>query len=279
MTPCSSPDGAGHRSSGNEEEIMRRVTSKDGTSIAFDRTGQGPALIALSGGPLDRSADAPVASLLAPSFTVYTYDRRGRGDSGDTAPYALDREFEDLEALIAEAGGSVYFYGSSGGGILGLEAAARGLGISRLALWEPPFIVDDSRPPVPDDYSARLAELLAEGRRGDMVELFMTEAVGMPADFVAPMRAMPFWQSMEKVAHTLIYDAALVGDFSLPAQRLASVAVPSLVIDGGQTPWLRNAAEAVARTLPNARRHTLDGQPHNVAPEAIAPVLAEFFGS
>ena len=170
---------------------MQKVTSKDGTAIAFDRTGQGPALIALGGGPLDRSADAPVASLLAPHFTVYTYDRRGRGDSGDTPPYVVDREFEDLEALIAEAGGSVYFYGSSGGAILGLEAAARGLGITRLALWEPPFIVDDSRPPVRDDYAARLAELLAEGRRGDMVELFMTDAVGMPAEFVAPEAIAP----------------------------------------------------------------------------------------
>jgi pimeloyl-ACP methyl ester carboxylesterase len=256
---------------------MQTVTSKDGTTIAYDKSGQGPALIVLSGGPLDRSADAPVATLLAPHFTVYNYDRRGRGDSGDTPPYALDREFEDLEAVIATAGGSVFFYGSSGGGILGLEAVARGLAITRLALWEPPFVVDDSRPPVPADYKQQLTELLSAGRRGDMVELFMTRAVGLPAEFVAPMRAAPGWPAMEKVAHTLVYDATLTGDFSLPTERVASVTVPTLVIDGGQTPWLSNAARAVAETLPGARRRTLDGQPHNVAPEAVAPVLVEFF--
>jgi pimeloyl-ACP methyl ester carboxylesterase len=256
---------------------MQRVTSKDGTSIAYDRTGQGPALIAISGGPMDRQVDAPVAALLAPHFTVYTYDRRGRGDSGDKQPYALEREFEDLEALIAEAGGSVLFYGSSGGGILGLEAAARGLGITALAVWEPPYIVDDSRPPVRADYAANLRKLLAEGRRGDMVESFFVDAVALPMDFVAPMRSSPFWGSMENLAHTLIYDAELTGDFSMPPERLAKVSVPTLVIDGGLTPWLHNSAEAVARTLPNARRHALPGQPHNVAPDAIAPVLVEFF--
>jgi pimeloyl-ACP methyl ester carboxylesterase len=256
---------------------MQRVTSKDGTSIAYDRTGHGPALIAISGGPVDRQVDAPVAALLAPHFTVYTYDRRGRGDSGDTQPYALEREFEDLEALIAEAGGSVFFYGSSGGGILGLEAAARGLGITRLALWEPPYIVDDSRPPVRADYAENLRKLLAEGRRGDMIESFFIDAVGLPMDFVAPMRSSPFWGSMENLAHTLVYDAELTGNFSMPAERLAKVSVPALVIDGGLTPWLHNSAEAVARTLPNARRRALDGQPHNVAADAIAPVLVEFF--
>jgi pimeloyl-ACP methyl ester carboxylesterase len=256
---------------------MQNVTSKDGTTIAFDKAGQGPALIVLSGGPLDRSADAPVAALLAPRFTVYNYDRRGRGDSGDTPPYALDREFEDLEAVIAAAGGSAFFHGSSGGAILGLEAAARGLALTKLALWEPPFIVDDSRPPVPADYKEQLTELLSAGRRGDMVELFMTKAVGLPAEFVAPMRTMPGWPAMEKLAHTLVYDATLTGDFSLPTGRVASVTVPTLVIDGGQTPWLSNTARAVAETLPDARRRTLNGQPHNVAPEAIAPVLAEFF--
>jgi pimeloyl-ACP methyl ester carboxylesterase len=235
-------------------------------------------VIALSGGPNDRTADAPVASLLAPHFTVYTYDRRGRGDSGDTQPYALDREFEDLEALIAEAGGSVFVYGSSGGGVLGLEAAARGLGITKLAMWEPPYIVDDSRPPVPDDYARRLSQMLAEGRRGDMVELFFTEAVGLPMEFVAQLRSSPYWGSMENLAPTLIYDAALMGDFSMPAERIASVSAPTLVIDGGVTPWLHNTAEAVARTLPNARRAALEGQPHNVAPEAITPLLIEYFG-
>jgi pimeloyl-ACP methyl ester carboxylesterase len=256
---------------------MNTVISKDGTRIAFDRLGDGPAVILIGGGPTDRSVNTSLAELLAKDFTVFNYDRRGRGESGDTAPYTVDREYEDLEALIAEAGGSVLMFGTSGGGIIALEAAARGLAISRLAVWETPYIVDDSRPPVPADYRDRLVKLLADGRRGDMLELFFTAAVGMPVEFVTPMRDLPFWGSMEAVAHTLVYDATITGDFSLPADRVASVTVPTLVIDGGTTPWLSNAAQAVAATLPDARRRTLEGQPHNVDPAAIAPVITEFF--
>ncbi|MGV9774923.1 alpha/beta fold hydrolase [Streptosporangium sp. NPDC003464] len=256
---------------------MNKVISKDGTTIVFDRMGEGPAVILIGGGPTDRSANAPLAELLAKDFTVFNYDRRGRGDSGDTLPYAVDREYEDIEALIAEAGGSALVYGTSGGGIIALEAAARGLAITRLVVWETPYIVDDSRPAVPADYRDRLVKLLADGRRGDMLELFFTDAVGMPAEFVAPMRDLPFWSSMEALAHTLVYDATITGDFSLPTERLAEVAVPTLVIDGGTTPWMSNTAEAVAAALPDARRRTLEGQPHNVDPAAIAPALVEFF--
>ncbi len=256
---------------------MNTVVSHDGTTIAFDRAGDGPAVIFLGAGPTDRNANAQLAGLLAPQFTVLNYDRRGRGDSGDTAPYAVDREYEDLEAVIDEAGGSAYVFGTSGGGILALEAAARGLAITKLAVWEPPYIVDDSRPPVPKDYKEQLTELLAAGRRGDMIELFLTQVVGLPAEFVAPMRQSPFWPSMEAVAHALIYDAIIVGDFSLPIGRVATVKVPTVVIDGGQTPWLSNAAEAVATALPDAQRRTLEGQPHNVDAAAIAPALADFF--
>jgi pimeloyl-ACP methyl ester carboxylesterase len=256
---------------------MGHVTSKDGTTIAFDKLGQGPAVVLLTGGPVDRSSNVPVAELLAPHFTVYNYDRRGRGDSGDTKPYSLEREFEDLDAVIAEAGGSVYVYGSSGGAMLGLEAAAYGLGITKLGLWEPPYIVDDSRPPVPADYPAQLAELLAAGRRGDMIELFMTKAVGMPAEFVAPMRGAPFWPAMEAVAPTLIYDAALAGDYSIPTERFASITAPALVMDGGESQWLSNGARALVDALPNVQHRTLKGQPHNVDAAAIAPALKEFF--
>jgi pimeloyl-ACP methyl ester carboxylesterase len=258
---------------------MNKVISKDGTPIAFDRVGEGPVVILIGGGPTDRSANTPLAEVLAKDFTVINYDRRGRGDSGDTAPYAVDREFEDIEALIAEAGGAALVYGTSGGGIIALEAAARGLAISKLAVWETPYIVEDSRPPVPADYKDRLVQALAEGRRGDMIELFFTAAVGMPAQFVTPMRDMPFWGSMEAMAHTLIYDATITGDFSLPAERLSCVKVPTVVIDGGTTPWLTNAAEAVAAVLPDVRRRTLEGQPHNVDPAAIAPAVTEFFAS
>lgn len=256
---------------------MDTVVSPDGTAIAFDRAGAGPPVILVNAGPTDRSANAPLAGLLAPHFTVLNYDRRGRGDSGDTAPYAVDREYEDLAAVIDEAGGSAGVFGSSGAGILALEAAARGLAITKLAVWEPPYILDGTRPPAPADYRQQLVDLLAAGRRGDMVELFLTQAVGLPAEFVAPMRQSPFWPSMEAVAHALIYDAMIVGDFSLPSTRVASVKVPTLVIDGGQTPWLGATAEAVAAVLPDAQRRTLEGQPHNVEAAALAPALTEFF--
>jgi pimeloyl-ACP methyl ester carboxylesterase len=145
--------------------------------------------------------------------------------------------------------------------------------IKKLAIWEPAYILDDSRPPAPRDYKARLTELLSSGRRGDMVELFMTQAVGMPVEIVAQMRQAPWWPFQEALSHTLIYNAEIMGDFSLPTERVASVTVPTLVMDGGTTPWLTHAAQAVADALPNAQRRTLAGQPHNVAPEAMAPVL------
>jgi pimeloyl-ACP methyl ester carboxylesterase len=252
------------------------VVSQDGTSIAFDRAGRGPAVILVNAGPTDRNVNAALAGLLTAQFTVINYDRRGRGDSGDTEPYAVDREYEDLDAVIDAAGGSAFVFGNSGGGILALEAAARGLAITKLAVWEPPYILDGTRPPVPKDYRQQLSDLLAAGRRGDMVELFMTQAVGLPAEFVASLRASPFFPSMEVVAHALVYDAMIVGDFSLPTRRLATVKAPTLVVDGGQTPWLTTAAEAVATALPDAQRRTLEGQPHNVDAAALAPVVADF---
>lgn len=256
---------------------MDKVISQDGTAIAYDRIGRGPAMILIGAGPTDRSTNASLAELLAKDLTVYNYDRRGRGDSGDTAPYAVDREYEDIEALITAAGGSAHLYGTSGGGILALEAAARGLAVDRVAVWEVPYILPGTRTPVPADYREQLVALLAEDRRGDMCELFLTAAVGIPAEFVAPMRDFPGWPAMEAVAHTLIYDATITGDFSLPADRLTGVTAPTLVIDGETIPWISSTARAVADLLPDVRRATLTGQPHNVDPEAIAPVLAAFF--
>lgn len=258
---------------------MSNVISRDGTAIAFDRSGQGPAVVVVGGILGDRSQQAPLAELLAEHFTVFNYDRRGHGKSAFTPPYAVERESEDLDAIIDAAGGEAFVYGTSGCGVLALYAAAAGLApkIKRLAIWEPPYIVDDSRPPAPPDYKEQLSKLLAAGRRGDMVELFFTQAVGMPAEIVAQMRQAPWWPVQEALAHTLIYNAEIMGDFSLPRERVASVRVPTLVIDGGVTPWLSHAAQAVADALPNAQRRTLSGQPHNVAPEAIAPVLVEFF--
>jgi pimeloyl-ACP methyl ester carboxylesterase len=258
---------------------MGSVASKDGTIIVFEPSGQGPAVVLVGGVLGDRSQQAPLAALLAQQFTVFNYDRRGRGESGFTPPHALEREIEDLDAIIDAAGGEAFVYGTSGCGALALYAAAAGLApkIKKLAIWEPPYIVDDSRPPAPQDYKEQLTKLLAAGRRGDMVELFMTQAVGIPAEFVAQMRQAPWWPAQEALAHTLIYDSAIMGDFSLPTERVASVTVPTLVLDGGETAWLSHAAQAVADALPNAQRRTLQGQPHNVAPEAIAPVLVEFF--
>jgi pimeloyl-ACP methyl ester carboxylesterase len=256
---------------------MSTTQSADGTTIDFDKLGEGPAVVLVGGVLGDRSQQAPVAELLASRFTVFNYDRRGHGASGFTEPYAVEREIEDLAAVIAEAGGSACVYGTSGCGILALEAAAHGVAMAKLAVWETPYIVSDSRPVVPAAYREQLVELLAQDRRGDMVELFLTKAVGLPAEFVAPMRQAPFWASQEEEAHTLIYDAAIVGDHSLPAERLGSVAVPTVVIDGGTTPWVSESADRLAEVLPNGERRTLAGQPHNVAPDAIAPAIEQFF--
>ncbi|MDF5754496.1 alpha/beta hydrolase [Spongiactinospora sp. TRM90649] len=259
---------------------MNKVISADGTPIAYDRTGEGPAVILIGGGPTNRSMEAPVAELVAGAgFTVYNYDRRGRGDSGDTEPYAVERELEDLEALIAEAGGSAMVYGTSGGGILAIRAAAHGLAITKVALWEVPYILPGARPAVPADYRDQQFALRGQGRYGDMLELFFLKAVLMPEEFVTGMKAGPFWEGMGATAPALAYDAELAGDFALPTEQLAALAVPALVIDGATIPWITAAAEAIAGALPDPRRHTLTGQPHNVDPAAIAPVLAEFFAA
>jgi pimeloyl-ACP methyl ester carboxylesterase len=259
------------------------LISKDGTDIAVARFGQGPPVVLVSGALGDRTGAAPLAALLAARFTVYAYDRRGRGDSGDRAPYAVEREIEDLAAVVAEAGTAAGVYGTSSGGNLALVAAAQGVPVGRLALWEPNFLVDASRPPLPPDYPERIEELVGSGRRGDAVDCFMTAAVGLPAEMVAPMHAMPMWPGMEKVAHTLAYDGRLVrehmsGRAPSPLEW-AGVGVPALVVDGGQVPWLTAGADAIAAVLPMGARRTIAGQSHDVAAEAIAPVLLDFFGA
>jgi Alpha/beta hydrolase family len=258
---------------------MTTVTSNDGTTIAYDRSGEGPGVIVVGGALSTRASEAQVAEQLARSFSVITYDRRGRGDSGNGGRYAVAREVEDLDALIRAAGGSACVFGTSSGGNLALEAAAHGLPIAKLAVWEPNYLVDDSRPPLPADYVAHLNELVQAGRRGDAVEYFLTVATGMPADFVPAMREMPIWPGMEAVAHTLAYDGTIVAGFDLPAERMALVTAETLVLDGGQIPWMTAGADALAGALPHARRRTLPGRQHNVAPDVIAPVLAEHFAS
>jgi pimeloyl-ACP methyl ester carboxylesterase len=264
---------------------MSHVLSKDGTPIGFNRSGNGPAVILVDGALCYRASgpSGPLAALLAEHFTVLTYDRRGRGESGDTAPYAIEREVEDLEALInsREAGGSACVYGISSGAALALEAANRGVGITRLALYEAPFIVDDTRPPIPGDFMARLKEAVAADRRSDAVKMFM-KLVGVPAVFIALMRFLPMWSTLKGVAHTLPYDIALVQDRErgepLSAAEWAGARVPTLVMDGGKSPvWMRNAMRALANVLPNAEYRTLEGQTHMLKPKAVVPALVDFF--
>ena len=264
----------------------RTVRSRDGTAIAFSRSGNGPPIISVDGALAYRSfnpAGAELASLLGPHFSVVTYDRRGRGESGDTQPYAPAREVEDLDALIAEVGGSAFVLAMSSGSALALDAAAQGRAITKLALYEPSFVVDSTRPPIPTDYVKRLKDFVSSGHRGDAVEFFMTKAVEVPAAMVAQMRPSPMWPAMEAVAHTLAYDGETLGDSMsgkpLSKKRWGSVAVPALVIDGDASPaWLRNAVQALTDLLPNAERRTLEGQTHNVDAKVLAPVLEEFFG-
>jgi pimeloyl-ACP methyl ester carboxylesterase len=260
---------------------MKKIHSKDGTVIAFDQSGEGPAVILVGGAFQHRAIDpktARLSALLAQQFTVLHYDRRGRGDSGDTLPYAIEREIEDLEALIKEAGGSAYVFGKSSGAVLTLHAAARGLNIKKMALYEAPFNSgDDDARQASENYTKQLTALLAEGRRGDAAAFAMT-TFGAPAQAVAGMRQMPFWPTFEAVAPTLAYDNAIMGDGSVPTKLITSITVPTLVLDGEASPaFMHNAAEAVAHSLPNAQRCTLAGQTHDVDPDVLAPVLAKFF--
>jgi pimeloyl-ACP methyl ester carboxylesterase len=262
------------------DSMTRTVTSADGTTIAFDELGSGPPLILAAGAFNTRATTAPLAAALRESFKTINYDRRGRGDSGDVTPYAVEREIEDLDALIASAGGSAAVFGYSSGANLVLQAAARGLGITHLALYEPPFIVDGSRPLLPADTPRRLAELVAADRRGEAVELYQAEVIGMPGEVVARLRQAPFRPGLEAIAHTLAYDAEIIGDLALPADLLAAIKAPALVIDGEQSPPLmRNAAQAVADGLPDGRRLTLSGEGHDISPDVTAAALVDFLTS
>ncbi len=260
---------------------MATVSSADGTAIAYERAGSGPAVVLVDGAMCYRSSGPmrPLAALLKEHFTVYAYDRRGRGESGDTKPFAVAREIEDLRALIAEAGGAAHVYAISSGVALTMAAAAAGAPITRMALYEPPFLAETGGGAGMKEYRGRLHELLDAGRNGDAVALFMTY-VGMPPETVDGMRTQPFWPVFEAVAPTLAYDAEVLGDGAVPRDWAAKVAVPTLLLDGGASPdSLRGAAKAAADAIPAARYATLEEQTHDVAPGVLAPVLAEFFSS
>jgi pimeloyl-ACP methyl ester carboxylesterase len=249
----------------------------DGTTIAFERLGSGPPVVLVCGGSVDRTADAAIAQELASDFTVFNYDRRGRGDSGDTLPYAIEREVEDIEAVIGAAGGSACLWGSSSGAVLALIAAESGVPVAKLALWEPPF-VPEGVPRPPEDQVTQYETMIAEGRRGDAVEYFMTKVIGMPPEVVAGARTQPWWGATEALAPTLAYDARIMGDYSIPKDLAASVKVPTMVIAGGADfPWMRQTAETLAAALPDGQVRILEGQGHDVDPGVLAPVLTEFF--
>lgn len=259
---------------------MDKVTSKDGTQIAYDKRGAGQAVILVDGalcyrtfGPMPR-----LSELLSPHFTVYNYDRRGRGDSGDTQPYALEREIEDLEALIDEAGGSAFVFGTSSGACLALETASKlGNKIKKLALYEAPYNAEPATRQAWKQYRQELKKLLLENRRGDAAALFM-QSVGTPAEQIEGMRQAPVWPVFEAVAPTLAYDAAALGDDrSVPAQRAAKVTSPTLIMNGTVIPFMVVGAKEIANAIPGAEHRTLEGEGHDVNLEVLAPVLIEFF--
>ena len=219
---------------------------------------------------------APVATELAERFTVFNYDRRGRGESGDTLPYAVEREIEDIEALLAEAGGSAHLFGGSSGGALAMEAVASGLAIDKLAVYEVPYFVTDDMWQRWQEYVERLSVALAEGRRGDAIELFMWVAGSSPED-IESARSWPMWSNLEAIAHTLAYDAACVGDGRPPTARLATITRPTWVGTGGSADIFEQAADAIAASIPQAERLITEGQGHLIDAKAIAPALDRFF--
>jgi pimeloyl-ACP methyl ester carboxylesterase len=265
---------------------MQKVTSRDGTQIAFDQTGSGQPVILVAGAFSYRKfpGSLELASLLSKDFTVINYDRRGRGDSTDTAPYAPEREIEDIEALINHVGGSAFVWGLSSGAVLALKAAASGLNIKKLAVYDPPFVVDPSGPLPPEDFITHVTELIAKNQRGDAVRYFMTKGMGAPGFVMILMRLMPgVWQRLTAVANTLPYDATLLQGLNrgqpLKAQDWAGIKMPTLVTAGSKsTASLQQAAKQLAAVLPNAQHRLLEGLSHtNIDMKVIAPVLKEFF--
>ncbi|MET7787095.1 alpha/beta fold hydrolase [Streptomyces sp. 900116325] len=256
---------------------MDKTPSRDGTLIAHRRRGDGPPVILVGGALSTAATEAPLAELLASRFSVVAYDRRGRGSSGDGAPYAVEREVEDLAAMIDRVGGRASVFGMSSGGALALEAQAAGLPVDLLAVYEPPFAPDAPGRRAKARYASRLHRLLSAGDRAAALELFLSLA-GIPADMIARMRHAPLWRGLESLAHTLAYDDAILGDGTVPAERLGSVTARTMVLTGGFSPTpMRTLTRVLADAIPRARHRTLTGQTHDLAPQVVAPVLAEFF--
>jgi pimeloyl-ACP methyl ester carboxylesterase len=263
---------------------VKTVTSKDGTKIAYDKQGQGPALVLVFGALCTRTTGSTpeLVNLLARHFTVYNYDRRGRGDSGDTKPYAVEREIEDIEALIDDAGGIASLYGHSSGAALSLEAAIKlGNKVKKLVMYEVPYNDDKEAQQAWREYITQLSEALATDRPGDAVALFM-KLTGMPDNQLKGMRQSPTWPAFEAVAPTLAYDhTAILGkNASIPTERAARVHIPALVMSGGASfPFMHVTAQTLGQVMPHAQVRTLEGQTHDVKPEVLAPVLVEFIAA
>lgn len=265
---------------------VETAVSKDGTVIAYERIGSGPPVVVVDGAFCSRAMGTgrTIAKPLAEHFTVYIYDRRGRGASGDTPPYGTDREVEDLRAVIDAAGGTADVFGHSSGASLALEAARQGLPIRRLALYEPPLVVDDSRPPVGEDYGGRLRALIEADRRGAAIKLFMTEGVRVPKAATLIMPLMPMWSKLKAVAPTVTNDTAFVEPYlkgqPLPTELWATTATPTLLLVGGKSPaWMQHGVGELATRLPAARLQVLPGQTHMLKADVTAPVLREFFAA
>ncbi|AWE52565.1 MULTISPECIES: alpha/beta fold hydrolase [Streptomyces] len=256
----------------------KKTISADGTSLAYASRGEGPPVILVSGAMSTGDTVAPLAEALADRFTAVVYDRRGRGASGDTRPYAVEREVEDLAALIDAVGGEAALYGVSSGGALALRAAASGLPVRRIAVYEVPFAVYEGGAEERAEYTERLTSALEQDRRGDAVELFL-RLTGLGEGLIQGARQSPMWPGMESIAPSLAYDDAVMGDGLVPEARLASITAPVLSLAGGASPeWMREAARTVADTAPRGTYRVLERQSHMVEPEVLAPVLAEFFG-
>lgn len=254
---------------------MATVTSNDGTRIAYQTVGEGPPVVLVGGAMNVRQSAEPMAEALAPHLTAVTYDRRGRGESSDTEPYAVEREVEDIAALVEAVGGSASVYGHSSGAILALEAAAAGVPLTRVAAFEPPY-----RPGITETWrrqQATLRELSSSGRRGEAVEFFMRDVIGMPPEAVAGARQAPFWPGLEAIAPTLVYDSAVTADGVPPADRLGRIEVPVLLLGSNASwPWMQDAVRAAAACLAESQVRMLDGGVHDVPPEMLAPVLVKF---
>ncbi|MFI5160157.1 MAG: alpha/beta fold hydrolase [Sphingobacteriales bacterium] len=258
---------------------MAKLTSKDGTLIAYEKSGSGFPVILVDGAMCSRDFGPMIklGPLLAEQFTVFNYDRRGRNESGDTQPYAPEREIEDIEALITEAGGSAYVYGISSGAALSLAAVAKGLNITKLALYEPPFELPGATDGAPKDMLTQLKTMVAEDRRGDAVKYFM-KVVGVPSFGIFMMTLLPIWKKLKAIAHTLPYDITLLDGFTLPEERAKAVMIPTLVAAGTKTSeLLKKSVKRLSELIPNNQYKMLNGQTHNVSEKAIAPVLIEFF--